>query len=192
MPLFPNLPAVRRTVLLCWALLPAFGAAAELQEPPPIGKPATKAYRQILPDGRVVYSDKLEKGARVDETIEVDPPIKGNTWSTEPGTPPRIPPQTRPTPVNRVASIPQPGKAKSADEADAEVTRAEMLLEDAKKRQDQGVEPQPGERTGNANGTSRLNEAYKARQRSLAKAVDDARAALKRSIAERDALKNTR
>lgn len=179
-------------LLLCGAALPAFSQAAELQEPAPIGKPATKAYRQILPDGRIVYSDKLEKGARVDETIEVDPPVKGNTWSTAPGTPPRIPPQTKPTPVNRVVSIPQPGTQKTADEADAEVSRAEMVLEDARKRQEVGVEPLPGERTGNVSGTTRLNEAYKSRQKSLAEAVDDARASLKKSIEERDALKNAR
>lgn len=190
----PSLAArtMRRMLLLYCAALGAISVAAELQEPQPIGKAATKAYRQILPDGRIVYSDKMEKGARVDETIEVAPPIKGNPWSTEPGTPPRIPPQTTPTPVNRVVAIPQPGKTKTADEAEAEVARAEMLLEDARKRQEHGVEPLPGERTGNANGTSRLNEAYKARQRSLAEAVDDARAMLKKSIEERDALKHSR
>lgn len=185
-------PTLRMTLVSCCAALAAISAAAELQEPQPIGRPATKAYRQILPDGRIVYSDKLEKGARVDETIEVDPPIKGNTWSTEPGTPPRIAPQSTPTPVNRVGAIPQPGKTKTADEAEAEVARAEMLLEDARKRQEQDVEPLPGERTGNVNGTSRLNEAYRARQQSLAEAVDDARAVLKKSIDQRDALKHSR
>lgn len=184
--------SARQALLACCALMPAVVPAAQLEEPPPIGKPAMKAYRQILPDGRVVYSDKPVKGARIDETIEVDPPINGNTWSTVPGTPPRIPPQTKPTPVNRVATIPQPGKKKTLDDADADVTRAEMLLEEARKRQESGVEPLPGERTGNANGTSRLNEAYKARQQSLAKAVDDAQTALKKSIAEREALKSSR
>lgn len=165
--------------------------SAELATPEPIGEPAMKAYRQIMPDGRIVYSDKLVEGARVDETITVDPPIKGNIWSSETGTPPKIAPQTRQTPVNRVSSIPELGKQKTPEDADADVTRAEMLLDDAKKRRERGVAPLPGERTGNANGSSRLNDAYKARQKSLAQAVDAAEDALRKSIAERDALRNT-
>lgn len=185
-------PMPCKAALFLLAMSPALVFSAELAAPEPIGEPAMKAYRQIMPDGRIVYSDKLVEGARVDETITVDPPIKGNIWTTEAGTPPKIAPQTRQTPVNRVSSIPEPGKRKTAEEAEADVTRAEMLLEDAKKRRELGVEPKPGERTGNANGSSRLNQAYKSRQKALAQAVDDAEADLRKSIAERDALRNVR
>lgn len=185
-------PMPRKAVLFLLAMSPMMAFPEELAAPEPIGEPAMKAYRQVMPDGRIVYSDKLVEGARVDETITVDPPIKGNIWTTEAGTPPKITPQTRQTPVNRVSSIPEPGKRKTPEEAEVDVTRAEMLLDDAKKRREAGVEPQPGERTGNANGSSRLNQAYKTRQNALAQAVDDAAAALRKSIAERDALRNAR
>lgn len=181
-----------QAALLVAATCPPPVSSAELLHPQPLGEPASKAYRQIMPDGRIVYSDKRIEGAKIDETITVDPPIKGNVWTTEAGTPPAIPPQTRPTPVNRVSSIPVPGKQKTLDEAEADVTRAEMLLDDARKRKESGVEPLPGERTANASGGSRLNAAYKARQAALAQAIDDAEAVLKKSIAERDALRTRR
>lgn len=181
-----------RSVALAMATCPALVFAADLPAPEPIGKPSMKAYRQILPDGRIVYSDKRIEGAKIDETITVDPPIKGNVWTTESGKRPTIPAQTKKTPVNRVAAIPQPGKQKTLDDANADVTHAEMLLEDAKKRQQAGVEPLPGERTGTVSGKSRLNDAYKARQQALAQAVADTEATLKKAVAEREALQGKR
>lgn len=149
----------------------------------------TVVYRQVMPDGRVIYSDKAQKGSKIDETITIEPPIKGNLWTTESGTKPVIPPQTEPTPVKQVGVIPTSGKKKTVADADSEVIRAEMLLEDAKKRQEAGVEPQAGERTGISAGGSRLNDAYAARQKSLAKEITYAEAALKKALAERDALR---
>ena len=149
----------------------------------------TVVYRQVLPDGRVVYSDKAQKGSKIDETITIEPPIKGNLWTTESGKKPVIPPQIEPTPVKQVGVIPAPGKKKTVADADSEVIRAEMLLEDARKRQEAGVEPLPGERTGNSAGGSRLNEAYAARQKALARELVNAEAALKKALAERDALR---
>lgn len=183
---------VRQIAVLAVSTLPALTIAEELPPPEPIGKAANTAYRQVLPDGRIVYSDKPVKGAKIDETISIDPPIKGNAWSTAPGKPPKVAPRSERTPVNRVASIPAPGKGKTLDEANSDVIHAEMRVEDAKKRKEAGVEPLPGERTGTASGASRLNDAYKARQRALAQAVVEAQAALKKSVAERDALRGAR
>lgn len=181
-----------QSVALAVATCPTPAVSADLPAPEPIGKPTMKAYRQILPDGRIVYSDKRIEGAKIDETITVDPPIKGNVWTTESGKRPAIPPQTKKTPVNRVAAIPKPGTQKTLGDANADVTHAEMLLEDAKKRQQAGVEPLPGERTGTVSGKSRLNDAYKVRQQALAQAVADAETTLKKAIAERDALQGKR
>lgn len=149
----------------------------------------TVVYRQVMPDGRVIYSDKAQKGSKIDETITIEPPIKGNLWTTESGKKPVIPPQTESTPINQVGVIPTPGKKKTVADANSDVIRAEMLLEDAKKRQEAGVEPLAGERTGNSGGGSRLNDAYAARQKVLAKEVDHAEAALKKVLAERDTLR---
>ena len=67
-----------------------------------------------------------------------------------------------------------------------------MLWEDARKRQEKGVEPLPGERTGNKDDSSRLNDTYYARQQRLAQDVIDAKAALKKATEVRDALRNVR
>lgn len=149
-------------------------------------------YRQVMPDGRIVYSDKILKGGKLDETITVEPPVKGNPWTTEARNRPSIPPQVEPTQIDRVNSVPATGRRKTLEEATSDVIRAEMLLEDARKRRQAGIEPLPGERTGNAGGGSRLNEAYWARQQSMEKEVAQAEAALKRAAAERDTLRSVR
>lgn len=152
-------------------------------------KGAATIYRQVMPNGRIVYSDKVIKGGKLDHTITIAPPIKGNSWTTESGQGPAVAPQIDHTPVNRVAALPAAGKKKTPDEANSDVIRAEMFLEDAKKRQQAGLEPLPGERTGTVFGHSRLNEEYQARQRLLAKDVAYAEAALKKAIADRNGLR---
>lgn len=89
------------TLELTLALAPAGLLAEELPSPEPLGKPATKVYRQVLPDGRVVYSDKLVKGARVAETITVEPPVKGTTSADVFGQPSKPPLRTGRTPAER-------------------------------------------------------------------------------------------
>jgi len=154
--------------------------------PARIGKPAEKVYRQVMPDGKIVYSDKLIKGAKLDETLAPDP--AANTWKSESGKRPVIPPRVERTPVNKVPSIAALDRQRSFQDAQADVIKAEMLLEDAKKRQQAGIEPLPGERTGNAGGGSRLNEQYLARQQRLKEDVAEAEAMLRRARAERTAL----
>lgn len=155
---------------------------------PAAGGPTT-IYRQVMPDGRIIYSDKAVKGGKVDQTITVEPPIKGNFWSAESGARPVVPSQSESTQVRKSASIPALGKKKTLAEATSDVIRTEMLLEDARKRQEAGVEPLPGERTGNNASGSRLNEAYEARQKALANDVAAAEAALRQAIADRDGLR---
>jgi hypothetical protein len=53
--------------------------------------------------------------------------------------------------------------------------KAEEALREAEQALANGKEPLPGERTGNVGGTSRLNEKYWDRQRSLEEAVAEAR-----------------
>jgi hypothetical protein len=166
--------------------------AGDIVVPAPIGEAASTIYRQVTPDGRIIYSDKAVKGARIDQTLKVETPIKGNLWTTDSNGRPNIPPQTARTEVSKVNAIPQPGQKKTADDASADVIRAEMLLEDAKARQQAGNEPQAGERTGNAGGGSRLNPAYETRQKKLAQDVAEAEANLRKAVAERDAVGRSR
>jgi hypothetical protein len=181
-----------KTVAMLAALAPGLVLADIVLTPAPLGSAATTVYRQVMPDGRIVYTDKLPKDGKVDQTITVEPPAKGHVWTSESGTRPVNTPQVEHKPVNRVNTIPGSDKRKTLDEANSDVIRAEMLVEDAKQRQKEGVEPLPGERTGNSGGGSRLNDAYQARQRRLARDLSQAETALKQAVAERDALKGTR
>ena len=149
----------------------------------------TTIYRQVMGDGRIVYSDKAVKDAKIDHTLRVDAPIKGHSWTTESGPRPKIAAQSKPTSIYKVRSIPGANKKDVLDEATANVIRAEMLLEDAKRRQEEGVEPLPGERTGTVSGTSRLNETYEARQKLLVRNVAYFEAALDKATAGLNALR---
>lgn len=177
----------RRAAVLVVSVFPILAFAQQLPKPEPLGEPATKVYRQVFPDGRIVYSDKPVPGAKIDETIVPDP--DSNLWAPETGKPPVIPQRSERTPVNKVPSIPAPGKVKTLGDADADIIRAEMMLEDAKKRQQDGVEPLPGERTGLVSGKSRLNETYWERQRALAQETAEAEAMLRKARADRETLR---
>lgn len=167
--------------------------AAPRSQAMPSSHEPTRIYRQVLPDGRIVYSDETVAGAKVDHTITMAPPIKGNLWSTEPGTPPTVAPQATPTPVQRIDPVrtPAPGKSTIAvpDTVLAEVMRAEMLLEDAKKRQAAGAAALPGEQRDNSAGGLSYNQAYFSRQQRLARDVDYAQNELKKALAVRDGVR---
>lgn len=154
--------------------------------PSAIAHDGTTIYRQVTRDGRVLYSDKLQRGARLDEKIAVLPPRQGNLWSVQPPDRPAAPARMESTPIDRLTRIPPPGQMKSPADAEADVIRAGMLLEDARTRQRLGIEPLPGERSGNVHGGSRLNESYADRQRRLAEQVVLAEDFLRRMNAERD------
>ncbi len=174
---------------LSWATATLAGfsvaaAATELAAPPPL--PITSGpitvYRQLTPDGRVVYSDKAIQGAKIDHTITIEPPIKGNLWTTEAGSKPVIPPQTERTSIDKVPSIPAPGKKRTIEDINSDVIKAEMLLEDAQKKQNAGAARLPDE----------SDTAYAMRQKSLAREVADAQAMFNKTIADRNALRKAR
>ena len=182
----------RSATVLAFAILPLPGMAQESKATPSIGKPASTVYRHVMPDGRIVYSDTMLKSGKVDETIVIDPAIDGNPWAGGSSKRPQIAPQVKNTPVNRVPSIPALDQPRVGADVESDVVKAEMLLEDAKKKKDAGVEPFPGERTGTVSGFSRLNEAYWARQEELADQVKEAEAMLENARAERRSLQAVR
>lgn len=160
--------------------------AQQVVSPEPLGEPAKTVYRQVMPDGRVVYSDKTLPGAKVEETLDVDLPPDGGTWSVEGNKRPPAARLAKPTPVKQVASIPASGR-KTIEDANAQVIRSEMLLEDARRRRDAGHAVLPGEKDGTGPGS-----AYARRQQDLGRQVRQAEAALEQAVAERDALRRTR
>lgn len=141
--------------------------------------PATKIYRLVTPDGRIIYADRPLAGNRVERTIAAEQPA---------------PPAPRPIQIDgsRVPSLPpltsggghKPTTAagspmdSDAAQAGARVVEAETKLAQARERRTQGMEPLPGERTGMAGGGSRLNERYFVRQKQLEQDVADAEEAL--------------
>jgi hypothetical protein len=142
-------------------------------------------YRQVMPDGRVVYSDKVVKGFKLDHTITVEPPIKGNLWTTEASQGPAIPPQVERTQIQRVNSIPPASGRKSLEEANSDVIRAEMLLEDAKARQRQLAPDTRGRESRSVDDQAR-------QQSRTAREVAEAEEALRQAVAARNALRANR
>ena len=156
------------TILACVAL--TFPAAAAAQN----------IYRYVFPDGRVVYSDSPVPGAKLQGTVTPPPP-----------------PMSPPGPAERSGSPSSASKAQGGAAPDDAIARlaaadrnvqdATRELEEARARLAAGQEPLPGERTGTAGGTSRLNDEYWARQQSLKDAVAAAQANLDSAIAARNA-----
>lgn len=175
-----NTLLLQSAVSLAAILAAAGGLAQNVVAPAPAGAGATTIYRQVLPDGQIVYSDKPQKGARIERTVALDPPVR----------------TTAPSPSGAHIQHSAPGRdagtsvtLRARDEADISFMRAQMLLEEARKQQADGVEPLPGERTANVGGGSRLNEAYWERQKALADNVADAENALRKARAEYDQIR---
>jgi hypothetical protein len=130
---------------------------------------AQTLYKYIGADGKTVYSDK--------------PPPAGVKYE-------KLQPSTAPTGVDlrpRGADANVAGqkadeaiKARQAKQAEQEQRIAELKrnFDDAVAALEAGKTPVEGERTQNANGTSRLNEDYFSRIAVLQQQVDDARDAL--------------
>src|SRR5262245_3407468 len=160
------------TILACGTL--AFAATASAQN----------IYRYVFPDGRVVYSDSPVPGAKLQGTVAPAPP------------PPMSPPASAAERSGSPSGASKGEGSAAPDDrvarlaaADRKVQDATRALEDARARLAAGQEPLPGERTGTAGGTSRLNDDYWARQQSLKDAVAAAQANLDRAIAARNAVR---
>ena len=129
---------------------------------------ADTVYKYQRPDGKVIYSDSPVEGAKLIGRFDLVPA-------------PASPGPERAEPPRRAASgsdtVEHRGEA--LDAADARIKAADQSLKDALERQQQAVEPLPGERLGNAGGTNtRLAPEYFARQRAVTAEVEAARAEL--------------
>jgi len=126
---------------------------------------AETVYKYERPDGKVIYSDSPVKGAKLIGQFELVP------TPSSPAVQRGAPPPGADSAADR--------RTMALDSADARIKAADQALRDALERQQQAFEPLPGERLGNAGGTtSRLTEAYFARQQAATAAVDAARAEL--------------
>src|SRR6185295_19282233 len=109
---------------------------------------AQTVYKQQLPDGRIVYSDKVQPNAKVQREMK--------------------------DPTSELSIVSPALSGQQAQRADAQVgVRLSQLdtiysernsaiadLDTARQAKAIGEEPMPGERAGTVSGRSRLNESY--------------------------------
>jgi hypothetical protein len=128
---------------------------------------AETVYKYQRPDGKVIYSDSPVKGAKLIGQFELVP------------APAPAPAQAEPPRPSAATDDGADSRARALEAADARVKAADQALKDAQERQQQAVEPRPGERLANTGGgTSRLTPEYFARQRAAEEEVDAARSEL--------------
>ena len=125
------------------------------------GAYAQTMYKSTMPDGKVVYGEKPEPGAKHVDKV-TPPPAKTGT--------------TVLTPAER-QKIDQRLKQQMAQDElqQRQLEAAYQQLKKAEAAREAGKEPLPGERLGTATGASRLTDEYWARQKSLEAAVEAAR-----------------
>jgi hypothetical protein len=143
-------PVVKRySILVLSSLFAVSGAVAQTM------------YKSTMPDGKVVYGEKPEPGAKQVDTMAPPPPKTGTTVLT---------------PAEKKGIDRRIEKRSATDDAQRrELEAAYEQLKKAEAARDAGKEPLPGERLGTATGASRLTDDYWTRQKSLEAAVEAAR-----------------
>lgn len=124
-------------------------------------------YKSTMPDGRIVYGEKPEPGAKDVETMAPPPPKTGTTVLT---------PAEKKSIEKRFQE-----RAAATDAERRELEAAHKQLKEAEAALEAGKEPLPGERIGTVSGASRLTDAYWERQKKLEEAVEAARARVKKA-----------
>lgn len=122
---------------------------------------AEDLYKSIMPNGKVVYGEKPEPGAKQVEKLPAPPPKTGTTLVT---------------PAEKSAIDKRIQQRATQDAASrSQLESAYGQLKKAEEAREAGKEPLPGERLGTVGGGSRLTDDYWARQKQLEAAVEAAR-----------------
>lgn len=145
-----------------WPLSLAFALLAMAS-----GAYAQTLYKSTMPDGRIVYGEKPEPGAKRVDTVE-PPPGKIGTTVPAPEDKKRVDERVR-------------ARAAASEAERRELETAYQQLKEAEAALEAGKEPLPGERIGTATKGSRLTDAYFDRQKRLEDAVEAARARVKKA-----------
>ena len=128
---------------------------------------AESIYKSVMPDGRVMYGEKPQPGARS---------VKKSTVSiSDTGVKPAS--KTEIDSINRRAQK----RSQLLDKTLKTVQTAEGDLRKAEIDREAGIEPLPGERLGIVGRGTRLSEAYWRRQQILEERVDTASQLLKKA-----------
>ena len=126
---------------------------------------AESIYKSVMPDGRVMYGQQPQPGARTVKKSTVDTSNTG----------------VKPLSKTEIESIERRAQERSRvlDETLKSVQTAEADLRVAEIDREAGIEPLPGERLGIVGRGTRLSEAYWRRQQILEEHVEAARQLLK-------------
>ena len=143
---------------------------------------AQSIYKSTLPDGRIVYGGRPEKGAtKVEKMVPAAPLVEVD------------PKEAEAQRQRERAQVEQLEKRLAARQAARETSNTEVLagkdaVSAAEKRLAAGKEPLPGERVATADGGSRLSEAYFERVKALEDELKSARERLDKAFRDRSAL----
>lgn len=154
-------------------------------------------FKQVGPDGRVVYTDKPDSKLKTEKKIQPEYQPSRLTSSGvsifytpgAPGSPlAALPPLPGSAVVGSPVSTPgspatgQPEKSSAKTRSDR-IDAAQAEVDAAMQAADNGKTPKGGERNANVNGSSRLNSAYGERQDKLKANLDAAREKLDKAFA---------
>ncbi len=147
-----------RVVLTAWLIL----ISTQILVPDAM---AESIYKSVMPDGRVMYGQQPQPGARTVKKSTVDTSNTG----------------VKPLSKTEIESIERRAQERSRvlDETLKSVQTAEADLRVAEADREAGIEPLPGERLGIVGRGTRLSEAYWRRQQILEEHVEAARQLLK-------------
>lgn len=136
-------------------------------------------YKNVMPDGRIIYSDQPLKGAKQSKALELPPPPTAEQKEAAQ----RRAEQEKRTREELLGRLEE--RRKAGDAADSRVNRARKALEDAQAALDRGREPQVGDMSAIVGGGARPNEAYFRRIADLERAVENAKKELEAAQRER-------
>ena len=147
-----------RVVLTAWLIL----ISTQILVPDAM---AESIYKSVMPDGRVMYGQQPQPGARTVKKSTVDTSNTG----------------VKPLSKTEIESIERRAQERSRvlDETLKSVQTAEADLRVAEIDREAGIEPLPGERLGIVGRGTRLSEAYWRRQQILEEHVEASRQLLK-------------
>jgi len=143
----------------------------------PVG---AQVYKNVMPDGSVVYSDKPMKGAGKSSELDVPPPP---TEADKAKAAKRAKEDQR---EKEALNQRLDERRNKLDAADARVKVARQSLASAETALQQGLTPLPGEMKGNVGPSARPSEAYLERIANLERGVETAKRELSDALRARD------
>jgi hypothetical protein len=161
-------PAFRPAVLLlACVLLSALPAGAEV-------------FKNVMPDGRIIYSDKPLKGAGKSRAVEVPPPP---TAADQANAAKRVLDDQR---QKEALQERLDQRRKKFDDSDERVKLARQTLATAENALEQGRTPLSGEMQGTTGAGARPSEGYLQRIAALERNVEAAKKGLDDALRERN------